>query len=130
MAGFFGLFGGKSKYVDEPEQENNSNNEQSGAYFLSSDESKTYGNIEFMRTPQKIRRSFPKRANSQGSEIVREISSMEEIKGNKIGSANSMSESQQGSNFSPAANSNNELERRRADNSMDMFRKMAKDMKK
>ncbi|WP_013321713.1 hypothetical protein [Gloeothece verrucosa] len=123
MAGFFGI-GGKTKYVDEPEQPTQSNgNGKSGAFFLEPDDAKSLGNIEFMRKAYKIKRSFPKTLKGAGTEVIAEISSLKKAlaKGETI-AIDTTSESSQTS----AANS----ARRSADDSMDMFRKMAKDIKK
>ncbi len=60
MAGFFGLFGNKTKYVDEPMDM--SAPEPKEAFYLEPDDAKTLGDIDFMRTPITIRRTFPKTA--------------------------------------------------------------------
>ena len=63
MAGFFGLFGKKK---DEPKD----------AYFLSPDESKSYGDIDFMRTSKTVRRTFVKTvSNPEGGEVISTVSS-------------------------------------------------------
>ena len=64
MAGFFGLFGKKTKYVDEPQQ-NISSAQSSEDFYLSSDDAKTLGDIEYMRTPKAVRRTFPKTKNKK-----------------------------------------------------------------
>ena len=69
MAGFFGLFGG------------NKNDEPKGSFFLSPDESKTYGDIEFMRTSKTVTRTFVKTVgNPDGGEVVSQVSSDRAIK--------------------------------------------------
>lgn len=65
MAGFFGLFGGKK---DKAEKE---------AFFLDNDESKSMGNIDYMRTPNTVRRTFAKRAGeTEHKEFVQEVTAM------------------------------------------------------
>lgn len=55
MAGFFSnLFGRKNNDDDQPKE----------AFFLESDEAKSMGNLDYMRTPNVIRRTFPKSASS------------------------------------------------------------------
>jgi hypothetical protein len=55
MAGFFSnLFGRKNKDTDQPKE----------AFFLESDEAKSMGDLDYMRTPNVIRRTFPKSASS------------------------------------------------------------------
>jgi hypothetical protein len=62
MAGFFGLFGGKKE------------NTEKGSFFLDGDESKSLGNIEYMRTPNTVRRTFAKKAGETGhKEYVQKI---------------------------------------------------------
>lgn len=124
MAGFFG-FGGKTKYVDEPNDPQAQSNGQKGAYFLEPDDAKSFGNIEFMRKAHKIKRSFPKTLKGVGKEVVAEISSLKKALANDLGiasEATSKSESSDTTQTKPV--------RRSADNNMDMFRKMAKELKK
>jgi hypothetical protein len=57
MAGFFSnLFGRKNKDSDQPKE----------AFFLESDDAKSMGDADYMRTPNVIRRTFPKSASSPG----------------------------------------------------------------
>ena len=63
MAGFLGLFGGKK--------------EDKEAFFLDSDESKSLGDIEYMRTPNTVRRTFAKRpGETEHKEYVQQINAM------------------------------------------------------
>jgi hypothetical protein len=125
MAKFLGLFGGKTKYVDETETNPSTSTEESDSFYLSADEAKTLGNIDFMRQSQTIKHTFPKTKSSQGSEIVQEISALEKTKvtGNAKTSAKAKSESQ-------PRETEVKSERRSADSSMDMFRQMAREIKK
>ncbi len=125
MAGLFGLFGNKTKYVDEPTAE--APQPKKGAFFLESDDAKSLGNAEFMRKPITIRRTFPKRPGGKGGEIIQEISSMEKTRAGSNGVVPQKSTAPKPQS-SPAATAN--TERRRSDNSMDMFRQMARDIKK
>ena len=60
MAGFLGLFGGKKEGKE--------------AFFLDNDESKSLGDIEYMRTPNTVRRTFAKKAGeSEHKEFVQEV---------------------------------------------------------
>jgi hypothetical protein len=57
MAGFFSnLFGRKNNDGDQPKE----------AFFLESDDAKSMGDADYMRTPNVIRRTFPKSASSPG----------------------------------------------------------------
>lgn len=121
MAGFFGLFSGrKAKFVDEPDN-TPAQPKKKEAFFLDNDSAKTFGNTEFMRKPLTIRRTF-----AGGGELVQEISSMEKKKvGNNNIASNKSKENTTSQGTTPA-----NTERRKADSSMDMFRNMARDMKK
>lgn len=128
MAGLFGLFGGKTKYVGEPDNqsaENNGNSNQ-GSYFLEPDDAKTLGNIEFMRKPNTIRRSFPKTLKGEGVEVVRQVSSMEKATMNGSAQATASPQTEEKIAEVPSETT----PRRSSDSSLDMFRKMAKDMKR
>ncbi|WP_228015069.1 hypothetical protein [Synechocystis salina] len=60
MAGLFGLFGKKARYVEDTETPPSAQPEKKEAFFLETDDAKSLGNAEYMRTPIKIKRSFPK----------------------------------------------------------------------
>jgi hypothetical protein len=129
MAGFFGLFGRKTKYVgdpDTPPTETNGNGKKE-SYFLEPDDAKSLGNIEFMRKPNTIKRSFPKTLKGGGGEVIQQISSMEKAKMNGNGQAAAASSQMEEKTAQPSPEVN---PRRSSDSSLDMFRKMAKDMKK
>jgi len=125
MAGLFGLFGGKNK-------DNQANDNKKGAFFLKPDEAKTMGNLEYMRESDKIRRTFPKTRTNQVTEIVKEVSSMEmsiqsnQSKGEKKISTPITEKSE--TQVQPQAKST--PSRRTTDSSMDLFRNMAKEIKK
>ena len=64
----FGLFGKKEEGPKDP-------------YFLSPDESKTYGDIDYMRTTKTVRRTFVKTVgNPEGGEVVSQVSSNKMMK--------------------------------------------------
>lgn len=130
MAGFFGLFGNKTKYVDDPTPSAPNPKEDNEAFFLDPDSAKTLGDIEFMRKPKAIRRSFPTTLKGKGSAIVTSISSLEVnsvSEADEIVQANSFD----GNGNGAIANGSDPLaERKQNDSSLDLFRKMAKDLKK
>jgi hypothetical protein len=65
MAGFFGLFAGKKDQAE------------ASTFFLDGDESKSLGDIEYMRTPNTVRRTFAKKAGETGhKEYVQNITAM------------------------------------------------------
>lgn len=81
-----------------------------------------------MRKAYKIKRSFPKTLKGAGAKVVSEISSMQKAiaKGEMI--APQITQTTQTTQTSQPTQEN--TVRRSADTSMDMFRKMAKDIKK
>lgn len=92
------------------------------AFFLSPDDAKTYGDINFMRSAKSIRRTFPKGKTGSDNEFVQSVSSLEKQNGQAFIASNSTE--------AEAAQNTEAAERRRSDTSMDMFRNMARDMRK
>jgi len=124
MAGLFGWLNGK-KNADA-----STNGKPSEAYFLDADSAKTFGDIDYMRTAKVVRRTFPKTASSpEEFERVDSVSAMGKmtVNGKLSGAAQ---EPMQNGSSSNGASPEVVSERRRADTSMDMFRSMAKDMRK
>ncbi|MEM8828221.1 MAG: hypothetical protein AAGE96_02555 [Cyanobacteria bacterium P01_G01_bin.19] len=129
-------------------------------FFLSPDDSMTMGDINYMRKPKRVRRTFPKTASNKGGFAVEtEVSANEDrsgmYKGNNNqdisqntvfnptpstqsqpgitgGSAVTQTESQPSAAAStPApAPAPSPQERRKTDTSMDMFRNMAKNIRR
>jgi hypothetical protein len=128
MAGLFGLFGNKPKYVDEVTTEDNKSTQNGGAYYLNADDAKSFGNVEFMRKGITIKRTFPKTLKGAGGEFIQEVSSMDaKVMGKGIVSVASTSN---GNGSKPTATTTQaQRERRSADSSMDLFRQMAREMK-
>jgi hypothetical protein len=145
MTGFigalFGLFGGK-KASNQPTPKPAASR-KGEAYFLDSDSAKSLGNMDYMRTAKSIKRSFPTavgKLNMIKGEIEDSISSMEKrantVMAKTVSSTPSFSSSpsssyststfENKSTFQPTSTT----PRRSADSNMDMFRNMARDMKK
>jgi hypothetical protein len=134
-------------------------------FFLSPDDAMTMGDIDYMRTSKRTRRTFPKTLkNKDGFAVENEVSSMEDRNNLYTGSNNTANtaynpapsfQPQSGFNSSSAAVSSNQVQqstpdtaptfqpqanpdalkpsvakRRPSDNSMDMFRNMAKNIGK
>jgi hypothetical protein len=125
------LFGLKTQYIDEEidEAELAGEEEKGKAFFLTPDDAKTLGNIEYMRTPTSVKKTF---ANSEEENIVATSAF-----GQKITVANGKTPTPQPEAISevklPTQNEQNgkvSEQRRSADSSMDMFRKMASEIKK
>lgn len=120
MAGLFGLFGGKNK--NNAKGKNNTE-----SFFLEPDQAKTLGNLEYMRSSDKIRRTFPKTRSNQVTEIVKEVSSLESsAQSNQVNTPSTPVQSQSETQSQPES----KPARRGNDSSLDLFRQMAKDIKK
>ena len=114
---FFGLFGKKDK-------KDGSDNKES-AYFLDQDSAKTFGDIDYMRTPKAVRKTFPTVNGVKGADIVGVFSATEKVVGLEAGTTSSQSaEPIAPPTFEPAKLNT------RVDSSMDIFLNMAKDIKK
>ncbi|NJR71024.1 MAG: hypothetical protein HC771_22090 [Synechococcales cyanobacterium CRU_2_2] len=160
MTGFIrGLFGKKQKAPESPKE----------AFFLDDDAAKSLGDLDFMRNPNTIRRTFPKSASSpEKKEFVQDISATEKVivrsegkilsaggvKAKVAGSAQIQPKTIAKSSFTPTAPTAPaaptptfepaaptfqpqpksqpaaaQQAKRSPDSSMDLFRKMAKDIK-
>ncbi len=102
------------------------------AFFLDADSAGGMGNVEYMRTVKKVKRTYAKTVDSpEHMEQVKEISALNgkiSAAGSNGSTPTSASEPQQPQSAVPQ---NNEAQqRRRTDTSMDMFRNMAKDIRK
>ncbi|MER3432346.1 MAG: hypothetical protein C4288_02690 [Leptolyngbya sp. ERB_1_1] len=101
---------------------------ESNAYFLESTEAQTYGNLEYMKASKKIRRTFPKTAGSpEAIEYIQELSAMGRV---VPGQANVDIIAPKVESQSTQSASDATTQRRKAGSDMDMFRKMAKDIRK
>ena len=97
-------------------------------FFLSPDDAQTLGNINFMRKSVKVRRTFPKNlTNPNGLETVKEVSSLDEK------SMNPLQESRQESSFTSSTSqetTSTEVKSVPSSNNMNMFRNMARSIRK
>lgn len=133
MVGFIkGLFGGKKKddSVADSNAEQPVANKKETAYFLDPDSAKTFGNIDYMRTAKVVKRTFPKTVSNQAEfEVVQQVSAMAAAKLEEA--VRTAEQASAASEVLPAPQKSTEAEeRRRTDSSMDMFRNMAKDLKR
>lgn len=109
------------------------------AYYLSDDDAKSFGDIEYMRSVKTVRRTFAKRkGETEHMESVRQISAtkMADVDSNSAFSAPQASASPSTSSDADSASTPPAVvpttPRRRAasSNDMDMFRDMAKKIRK
>lgn len=134
MTGFIrGLFSRNNKQPRAPKPP-----KQTGAFFLSEDDAKTFGDIDYMRSNKVVKRTFArKKGQTEEIESVRQISAMNMRELDEKGlaaSENKQEGSTSSSSFGQSSSSETPSFQRRSsgktDTSMDMFRNMAKDIKK
>ncbi|MFB6276404.1 MAG: hypothetical protein ABEI32_09710 [Halothece sp.] len=135
MVGFIkNLFGSKSNNNEEQPKR-----QKQKAFFLDPDEAKTYGDIDYMRQPNTSKKSFPKTlSNPEGGELVEEVSALEKKSlskknGNQTNNNQPSQSSPEPTPENPTASVQNDPaieQRRKSDSSLDMFRNMARDIKK
>lgn len=149
MVGFIkGFFGSKAKKQSEVEQVDLTPSEKAAraqAYFLDADSAKTLGDLEYMRTAKAVRRTFPKTlANPKGFEKINQISSIAQLEAMKKVAASvapeaiakidaqieAVKQDNASQNGQAPSSQTGSSDRRSADTSMDMFRNMARDIKK
>ncbi|MEM7066392.1 MAG: hypothetical protein AAF572_24895 [Cyanobacteria bacterium P01_B01_bin.77] len=121
MAGFFGLFGGnKNKGLESKE-----------AFFLDEDEAKTFGDIDFMRKEVVVRRTFAKKKGMEEMESVKSISSSaSKTVGEARSSFGSSSSSADSTSASKPVTPQAPKFTKKTSSGMDMFRNMAKDIRR
>lgn len=141
MAGLFGLFGGNKNKGPQSKE----------AFFLSEDDAKSFGDIDFMRKEVVVRRTFAKKKGME--EEMESVKSISSSTSKKVGEAvktttttysfntptpapavtpaTSESAPAAASESAPAPAAPQEpVVRRAPDNSMDMFRNMAKKIRR
>lgn len=109
-------------------------------FFLEPDDAQTMGDINYMRMAKKVRRTFPKTLkNPDGFAVEKSVSSEEErdFSGVNQGFQASNYQSQTSFNSTPTSASSTESKpapaptpNRTQDSGMDMFRNMAKNIRK
>lgn len=128
MTGFIrGLFGGKKDKPAQPQASAGS------AFFLEADEAKSLGDLDYMRTPKPIRRTFPKGVQELNTSVsamkVQDNSSFQQSQSGFTAPSESASSGTAGSFGAPApAPISND--RAKTDTSMNMFRDMAKKIRR
>ncbi len=130
MAGFIkGLFGSNKPKDEQPAPPpivKPASSQKEEAFFLEMDDARTLGNVDYMRKSKKIRRTFPKTVSQpEEQELVIEVSAMTMKNASLNGQVEEANPSEP---LTPKVDE--AAERRRTDTSMDMFRNMAKGIKK
>jgi hypothetical protein len=115
----FGLFGKKKKSGNE-----DSENKES-SYFLDQDSAKTFGDIDYMRTPKAVRKTFPTVNGVKGADMFVAFTATE-----KVENAETQAKMDQAAEAAVQSTVEPKQINVRVDSSMDMFLNMAKDIKK
>lgn len=108
----------------------------SNDFFLEPDDAKTLGDINYMRQSKRVRRTFPKtKGNGKSFEVIKEVSATEggKLSDNFGNNSNNNGFSSNGngfeSNSQPSFDTENS-ERRNVDTGLDLFRNMARQIRK
>jgi hypothetical protein len=100
--------------------------EDANSFFLDTDSAKTFGDIDYMRTAKTVKKTFPKVGGSaEGAEVIEVTSSLNKTEG--MAGSFMQAPKEPTPEVKPSKDSS---DRNRRDTSMDMFRNMAKGMKK
>ncbi len=98
------------------------------SFFLDADDAKSLGDIDYMRTARKVKKSFPKTsAWGDAFETESEVSASTKLNGNGKQDSKTSADMFQVYSDEPKADVS---VRRQASTDLDMFRKMAKDVRK
>jgi hypothetical protein len=121
MAGFLGLFGS-----------NNGNGRSEEEFYLDSDQAKTLGDIDYMRTSRQIKRTYAKykSVDQGGMEVIKQVSATSDFLADDLKTATPQSSFTSSETSSNGSSGSSNGSGSRVDSSMDMFRKMAKEVKK
>ncbi|NEO19933.1 MULTISPECIES: hypothetical protein [unclassified Moorena] len=131
--GLFNLLNSQTKYVDEDSQDMAQSIEanQSQEYFLDTDEAKTMGNIDYMRSSVKVKKSYPKTKTAiLSGEVVEQISATDKATLSQNETPIATSEPAYQSGGTLEQNGQVSSKPRRPDSSLDPFLKMAQDLRK
>jgi len=111
---------------------------ESKAYFLDPDDAKTFGDIDYMRTAKTVKKTFPK--GKVSGEYTKAFSAMEAMNFDQKATPQPVKKDRpmDSTPFTPKPEPESSFkfrdeavqQRRQSDNSMDMFRNMARDIKK
>ena len=113
MAGLFGgLFGKKSEEATP---------QTKGGFYLDGDDAKSLGDAQRFVNMEPVKKSFPKTSSGETVKVSIPKVTVETMNNSSTTVSNALT----GSSLSSEV-----LERRRADNSLEMFRNLARDIKK
>ncbi|MEN9229708.1 MAG: hypothetical protein Q6L68_02275 [Thermostichus sp. DG02_5_bins_236] len=132
MVGIFRrFFGSRGKADSIPAAEPISKPKKSrdNAFFLDPDEAKTFGNIDYMRTPKTVKHTFLDFGATEKVEVVEQISSLGKAKLITEEPKTAEAASEEGSD--PTISTSSQVNpRRQAGSDMDTFRNMARNLRR
>jgi hypothetical protein len=132
MVGIFRRFfgsRGKADSTPAPETVSKAAKSKDNSFFLDPDEAKTFGNIDYMRTPKTVKHTFLDFGATEKVEVVEQVSSLGKVKLVTEEAKTPEAASEQGSSFS-SSSSSGASPRRQAGSDMDTFRNMARNLKR
>ncbi len=132
MVGIFRRFFGSRSKADStpaPETVSKAAKSKDNSFFLDPDEAKTFGNIDYMRTPKTVKHTFLDFGATEKVEVVEQVSSLGKVKLVTEEAKIPEAPSEQGSSISSSSNSGANP-RRQAGSDMDTFRNMARNLKR
>jgi len=131
MVGIFSRFFGSRGQVDsKPSSETAAQpaKKKDNTFFLDPDEAKTLGNIEYMRTPRVVKHTFKDFGSAEKVEVVEQVSSLSKVKLAVEQAKAPEPASEQSS--STSTSSSGAGSRRQGGSDLDMFRNMARSLKR
>lgn len=137
MTGFIKkLFGAKSQADQSIEQVQMPPTRRETSFYLDADAAKTLGDLDYMRTSKSIRRTFPKAKLGEDNASVRSVSAMNMQNGMQNGAMSLQNGNGASAPIAPTASASStpaaesRTTRRSGDTSLDMFRNMAREIRK
>lgn len=108
------------------------NSSSSGeSFFLNEDDAKTFGDIDYMRSSKVVKRTFARKRGQEELESVRQISAMDRREVNEVKrSAKPQATFTPSSSSTSASQSKFQQNGGASSNDMDLFRNMAKKIRK
>jgi hypothetical protein len=105
------------------------------AFYLNDDDAKTFGNIDYMRSSKTVKRTFAKKkGETEHMESIRQISALKASAADNNGVFSPLTQAVAEANSNGTAPDTGVVKsarpRRKSSSDMDMFRNMAKDIRK
>ncbi|MFQ3584013.1 MAG: hypothetical protein SNJ85_03640 [Cyanobacteriota bacterium] len=120
---------GKGDSIPTAESVSKPAKSKDNTFFLDPDEAKTLGNIDYMRTPKTVKHTFLDFGATEKIEVVEQVSSLGKVKLSSEETQTPKATSEQGS--APTSSTSGQTSpRRQAGSDMDIFRNMARSLRR